>query len=135
MIHIPLIHSFNGSVFTRLCTHHHSLTLDYFFFATPKRISIPICCQFQFSSVQFLCCVRLFVTQWTTARQASLSITNSQSLLKLMSIESVLHSNHLILFWPLLLPPSIFPSIRIFSSSSHQVDKVLEFQLQHQSFQ
>src|SRR5574338_710861 len=58
------------------------------------------------------------VTPWTAARQASLSITNSQSLLKLMSIESVMPSNHLILCRPLLLPPSIFPSIRVFSSES-----------------
>ena len=58
------------------------------------------------------------VTPWTAAHQASLSITNSQSLLKLMSIESVMPSNHLILCHPLLLPPSIFPSIRVFSSES-----------------
>ena len=57
-------------------------------------------------------------TPWTAARQASLSITNSMSLLKLMSIESVIPSNHLILCHPLLLPPSIFPSIRVFSSES-----------------
>ena len=62
--------------------------------------------------------VRLFVTPWTAARQASLSFTNTQSLLKLMSIESVMPSNHLILFRPLLLLPSIFPSIRVFSSDS-----------------
>ena len=55
---------------------------------------------------------------WTAARQASLSITNSQSLLKLMSIESVMPSNHLILCRPLLLPPSVFPSIRVFSTES-----------------
>ena len=67
-----------------------------------------------FSSVQSLSRVRLFVTPWTAARQASLSITNSQSLLKLMSIESVMPSNHLILCCPLLLLPSIFPSIRVF---------------------
>ena len=72
----------------------------------------------QFSSVQLLCHVRLFATLWTVARQASLSITNSQSLLKLMSIESVMPSNHLILCHPLLLPSSIFPSIRVFSSES-----------------
>ena len=60
--------------------------------------------------------VRLFVTPWTAAQQASLSITNSQSLLKLMSIESEMTSNHLILCHPLLLPPSIFPSIRVFSN-------------------
>ena len=62
--------------------------------------------------------VRLFATPWTTARQASLSITNSQSLLKLMSIESVMPSDHLILSRPLLLQPTIFPSIRVFSSES-----------------
>ena len=72
----------------------------------------------QFSSVQSLCVVWLFATPWTAACQASLSITNSWSLLKLMSIESVMPSNHLILCPPLLLPPSIFPSIRIFSNES-----------------
>ena len=71
-----------------------------------------------FSSVQLFSCVRLFVTPWTTARQASLSISNSQSLLKLMSIESVVPSNHLILCRPLFLPPSTFPSIRVFSNES-----------------
>ena len=70
------------------------------------------------SSVQSLSRVRLFVTPWTTAHQASLSITNSWSLLKLMSIESVMPSNHLILCRPLLVPPSIFPSIRVFSNGS-----------------
>ena len=63
----------------------------------------------QFSSVQLLSCVWLFAMPWSAARQASLSITNSQSLLKLISIESVMPSNHLILCHPLLLPPSIFP--------------------------
>ena len=70
------------------------------------------------SSVLLLSCVRLFVTPWTTARQASLSITNSQRLPKPMSIESVMPSNHLILCRPLLLLPSIFPSIRVFSNES-----------------
>ena len=77
------------------------------------------CCLFlfysasvQFSSVQSLSHVQLFATPWTAARQASLSITNSQSLLKLMPIESVRPSSHLILCRPLLLLPSIFPSIR-----------------------
>ena len=70
------------------------------------------------NSVQSLSCVQRFVTPWTTARQALLSITSSQSLLKLMSIESVMPSNHLILCRPLLLLPSIFPSIRIFSNES-----------------
>ena len=72
----------------------------------------------QFSSVQSLCCVQLFETPWTTAHQASLSITSSQSLLKLISIELVMPSNHLILCHPLLLLPSIFPSIRVFSNVS-----------------
>jgi len=70
------------------------------------------------SSVQLLSCIQLFATPWTAAHQASLSITNSQSLLKLMSIESVMPSNHLILCHPLLLPPSIFPSIGVFSNES-----------------
>ena len=72
----------------------------------------------QFSSVQSLSHVQLFATPWTAARQASLSITNSQSLLKLMSIESVMRCNHLILCCPLLLLPSIFSSIRVFSNES-----------------
>ena len=72
----------------------------------------------QFSSVQLLSHVQLFAPPWTVARQASLSITNSQSLLKLMSIESVMTSNHLILCCPLLLLPSIFPSIMVFSNES-----------------
>ena len=72
----------------------------------------------QFSSVQLLSRVRLFSTPWTTARQPSLSIINSQSLPKLMSIELVMPSNHLILCRPLLLLPSIFPSITVFSNES-----------------
>ena len=71
-----------------------------------------------FSSVQSLSRVRLLVTPWTATLQASLSITNSQSLLKLMSIESVMSSNYLILCCPLLLLPSVFPSIRVFSNES-----------------
>ena len=70
------------------------------------------------SSVQSVNHVRLFVTPWTAAHQASLSITSSQSLLKLMSIESVMQSNHLILCHSLLLLPSIFPSISVFSNES-----------------
>ena len=72
----------------------------------------------QFSSVQLLSSVRLFATPWTAARQASLSITNSWSFLQIMSIELVMPSSHLILCCPLLLLPSIFPSIRVFSSES-----------------
>ena len=75
-------------------------------------------CYEYISSVQLLSHVQLFVTPWTAACQASLSITNSWSLLKLMSIESVMPSNHLIFCRPLLLLPSIFPSIRVFSSES-----------------
>jgi len=70
------------------------------------------------SSIQLLSRVRLFGTPWIAACQASLSITNSQTLLRLMSIESVMPSNNLILCHPLLLPPSIFPSIRVFSNES-----------------
>ena len=73
---------------------------------------------FIISSVQSLSCIQLFATPWTAARQASLSITNSQSLLKLMSIVSVMPSNHLIFCRSLLLPPSIFPSIRVYSNES-----------------
>ena len=87
-------------------------------------------------SVQLLSCIWLFETPWIAACQASLSITNSQSSLKLMSIEAVMPSSHLILCRPLLLP-AIPPSISLFQwvTSSHEVAKVLELQLQHQSFQ
>ena len=80
----------------------------------PLRLHLSI----RFRSVQSLSHARLFATPWTAARQASLSFTNSRSLLKLMSIESVMPSNHLILCRPLLLLPSIFPSIRVFSNES-----------------
>ena len=94
-------------------------------------------CKISISSVQSLSCVRLFVTPWTAAHQASLSITNSRSLLNLMSIELVMPSNHLILCCP--LPPAFNLSqhqgLFQWVSYSHQVAKVLEFQLQHQSFQ
>ena len=88
-----------------------------------------------FSSVQLLSHVRLFVTPQTVAPQASLSITKSQSLLKLMSLESAMPSNHIILCCPLLLLPSIFPSIRVFQMSQLFTSggQRLEFQLQYQS--
>ena len=73
---------------------------------------------FEISSVQSLSCVWFFATPWTAACQASASITNSWSLLKFMSIESMMPSNHLILCHPLLLLPSVFPSIRVFSNES-----------------
>ena len=81
----------------------------------------------QFSSVQLLSLVRLFATPWTAACQASLSIGNSWSLLRLMSIESVMPSNHLILCHPPLLLPSIFPSIRVFSNVSVLCIRWLKF--------
>ena len=87
-----------------------------------------------FVVVQLLSCVWLFVTPWTAAHQTSLSFTISRSLLKLISIQSVMPSNHLILCRPLLLLPSVFPSIRVFFqwvNSLHQVATVLELQLQH----
>ena len=77
-----------------------------------------ITCSVQFSSVQSLSCVRLFATPWIAARQASLSITNAWSSLRLTSIESVMPSSHLILCRPLLLLPQIPPSIRVFSNES-----------------
>ena len=92
----------------------------------------------QFSSVQLLSCVWLFATPWIPARQVFLSITNSWSLLKLMSIELVMLSSHLILCRPLLLPPPIPLSTRVFSNESTlctRWPKYWEFQLQHQSFQ
>ena len=88
------------------------------------------CCSVQSSSIQLLTRVWLFVTPWTAARQASLFITNCWSLSKLMSIELVMPSNYLILYWNLLLLPFVFPSISIFSNKSalpHQVAKVLSF--------
>ena len=102
--------------------HHHCL-----------RATVLLVKAIQFSSVQLLSHVRLFVTPWTSAHQASLSITNSWSLLKLMTIELVMPFNHLILCRPLLLPLQSFPASEFFQMS--QVAKVLEFQLQHQSFQ
>ena len=86
-----------------------------------------------FSSVQLLSHVQLFATPWIAACQASVSITNSQSPLRLTSIESMMPSSHPILHRPLLLLPLIPPSIRV--NSSHEVAKVLEFQLQHHSLQ
>ena len=82
------------------------------------RVTVIIRCSVQFSSVQSHSPVWLFATPWIAAPQASLSITSSRSLPKLMTIESVMPSNHLILCHPLLLPPSVFPSIRVFSKES-----------------
>ena len=79
-----------------------------------RKLSVEV----KFSSIQSLSRVRLFATLWTAARQASLSITNSWSLLRLMVIELMMPFNHLILCHPLLLSPSIFPNIRVFSNES-----------------
>ena len=85
---------------------------------SPHVLHLPFVYRTPFSSVQLLSCDWLFATPWTAAHQASLSITNSRSPPKPMSIESVMPSNHLILCRPLLLLPSIFPSIRVFSNES-----------------
>ena len=109
-----------------LGTHMGSFLWLLFYFSSFKITRLYI------SSVQSLSRVQLFATPWITARQASLSITNSRSSFKLTSIESVLPSSHLILCRPLLLLPPLPPSISLFQwvNSSHEVAKVLEFQLQ-----
>ena len=91
---------------------HSVCTMKVLFMPVTKDYTLSV----QFS--QSLSHVQLFVTPWTAAHLASLSITNSRSLLKLMSVELVMPSNHLILCRPRLLPPSIFPSIKVFSSES-----------------
>ena len=94
-----------------------SRLVHLFDYSHPSGYEVVFALWFWFCSVQSLSHVQLFVTSWTAARQASLSITKSCSLLKLMSIESVIPSNHLILCHPLLLP-AVFPSIRVFSNES-----------------
>ena len=89
-----------------------------FFCNSKTRIKRVRCDNIQFSSVQSLSCVLLFATPWIAARQASLSITNSWSSLRLTSIKSVMPSNHLILCHPLFLLPSVFPSIKVFFKES-----------------
>ena len=95
-------------------SHLVALGLSFFIYKM-ETMTLALC---NFNSVQSLSCVRFFETSWATVCQASLSITNSWSLLKLMSIESMIPSNHLILCHPLLLPYSIFPGMRIFSNES-----------------
>ena len=107
---LTVVLSFSCHLTPRYCVRSSFLDFPIVPYAGPVTIFI--------SSVQSLSRVQLFVTPWTAARQASLSITDSWSLLKLMSIESVMPSNHLILCRPLLLLPSIFPSIRVFSKES-----------------
>ena len=99
-----------------LGTYLSSLPLIFFLFHINLASFHPLS-GLGFSSVQSLSCVWLFVTPWTAAQQASLSITNSRRLLKLMSIESVMPSNDRVLCGPLLLPPSILPSTRSFPMS------------------
>ena len=123
---MPILHTCIQDVFTEVERNISQLILWGSITPVPK-----------LSSVQSLSRVRLFATPWIAARQASLSITNSRSSLRLTSIESVMPSSHLILCRPLLLLPPIPPSIRVFSNEStlHEVTKVLEFQLSHRSFQ
>ena len=97
-------------------SYHHTIEQFHCWVIYPTRTKTLICKDF--SSVQLLSCVQLFATPWTAARQASLSITNSHSLLKFMSTELVMPSNHLIRCCSLLLLPSIPPSIRVFSNES-----------------
>ena len=109
----PVFHSyFSFSLFSVCCLNYTCISLNI------DQVPYFLTVINQFSSVQSLSRVPLFVTLWTAAHQASLSITNAQRLLELMSIESVMPSNHLILCHRLLLPPSIFPSIRVFSNES-----------------
>ena len=103
-IHLYLLHMLKKVISTSLLT--------------VKLIQCTCRHSYQFSSVQSLSRVQLFVTPWTAGRQASLSITNSQNLFNLTSIESVMPSNHLIFCRPLLFPPSICPSIKVFSNES-----------------
>ena len=112
----PLSHILRIStwVFNKLCW-HKTKTLRHTHQPSPP-VSPDGSSILHVVSVQSLSRVRLFVTPWTAAHQASLSISNSQSLLRFMSIESVMPSSHLILCHPFLLLPSIFPSIRVFSS-------------------
>ena len=91
---------------------------NYYKYTPYSQVEAERCRRYQFSSIQLLSCVQLFATPWPAACQTSLSVTNSQSLLKLTSIELVTLSNHLILCLPLLLQPSIFPSLRVFSNES-----------------
>ena len=120
-----LVSSIQQSI--QLHTHTHIYSFPYFSIVGYYNIEYsslcytlgPFCLSILcISSFQSLICVWLFGTPWTIARQVSQSITNSQSLLKLMAIKSVMSYNHLILCHPLLLLPSIFPSIKVFSKES-----------------
>ena len=116
--------SFTSWLLWKYCNKHGDANISFEILLSillvmyPKMELLDHILRLHFSSVQSLSRVRLFVTPWTAARQASLSITNSQSSPKPMSIESVMPSNYLILCCPLLLLPSLFPSIRVFSNKS-----------------
>ena len=115
-----------------------TLTVQSFNLPPQSRTQTPSPNSPKFSSVQSLSHVRLFATPWTAARQASLSITNSWSLLKFMSFVLVMPFKHLTLYCPLLLPSSIFPGIRVFSNESVlriRWPKYWSFSFSHQSFQ
>ena len=101
-----------------LCSGFPKMATNYQLLFSTRNENSSLSLESELSSVQSLSCVQLFAIPWTTARQASLSITNSWSLLKLMSIESVMPSNPLILCRPLFLLPSILPSIRVLSNES-----------------
>ena len=139
----PFRTDFQGSFLSSDLKKHQHHSPQFFLITDPSFLkhvdlisSLQKVCYDQFSSVQCLSHVQLLSTPWTAECQASLSTTISWSLLKLMSIELVMPSNHLILCRPLLLP-AISPSINLcqWVRSSHQVAKELELQLQHQSFQ
>ena len=105
--------TYRSVLWFQICIYYHHLTLAHF-----NDLLWDLLKYLLFSSVQSLSCLQIFATPWIATRQASPSITNSQSLLRLMSIESVMPSSHLILGRPLLLLPPIPPSIRIFSNES-----------------
>ena len=106
-----------SNIITTWACSFSSFLVSFLGFKVENR-NIVALCKVQFTSVQLLSRVRLFATLWTATRQASLPITNSRSSAKLMSIESVMPSSHLILCRPLVLLPSIPPSIRVFSTES-----------------
>ena len=119
MSQITLFHSFSGLNNILLCMYTHTQCAHtHHVFFIHLSVNGRICCLHVFSSVQSLSRIWLFAIPWTAACQASLSITNSRSPPKPMSITSVMPSNHLILSCPLLLLPSIFPRIRVFSNES-----------------
>ena len=124
----------HGKLFQYSCLENSMRTLAGYISQGHKESDLT---SVQFSAIQSLRCVRLFATPGIAAHQASLSITNSQSSLRLTSIESVMPSSHLILCRSLLLQPPIPPSIRVFSNEStlHMRQPKDEFQLQHHSFQ